>query len=288
MRYVSLAIDGLTLGAVYALIAIGFNLVYRTAGLLDFAQGDKVVVAALVALTLVDAGVPLWAVLLVILLIGIVVGIGYDAAVIRPTQRNCVTAAIIATVGASLILGAGSSIVWGANGRPFPALTPGGFHLGSLKIDYQSLWIWGFLIVVVGVLFFLMLRTRVGQGMVAAASDPLAATAVGINVSRARMTSFAIATALAGLAGVLIAPLTLAGGSIGGVLTIKGFTGAVIGGLDSTGGVVVGALLLGVVESVVGGLLPGGIRDPLAYALLLAVLLVLPTGLFGRRGVRVA
>ncbi|HEX8496488.1 MAG TPA: branched-chain amino acid ABC transporter permease [Actinomycetales bacterium] len=288
MRYVSLAISGLTLGSIYALVALGFHLVFRTAGIIDFAQGEKVVVAGLVALSLIGAGVPLPIALLLVLIGGLVAGVLYDYVVIRPTQRNGPTAAVIATVGASLILGSGHAIIWGSGQTPFPRLTEGSFGLGSIEVEYQSLWIWGILAVIVASLIYLMRRTRAGKGMVAAASDPLAATTVGINVRRTRITAFAIATALAAVAGVLVAPLTLAGGAIGGTLTIKGFTAAILGGIGSTRGVVLGGLLLGVLENVVGGSLPNGLRDPFVFAALLVILLVAPTGLFGGRRGRLA
>lgn len=288
MRYLILAISGLTLGSIYALVALGFHMVFRTAGIIDFAQGEKVVVAGLVALSLIGIGVPLPLALLLVMIGGLLAGVLYDYVVIRPTQRNGPTAAVIATVGASLILGSGHAIVWGSGQNPFPPLTEGGFRLGSTEVEWQSVWIWGILGAIVLGLTFLMRRTRAGKAMVAAASDPLAATTVGINVRRSRIASFAIATGLAALAGVLVAPLTLAGGAVGGTLTIKGFTAAILGGIGSTRGVVVGGLLLGVLENVVGGSLPNGLRDPFVFAALLLVLLVAPTGLFGGRRGRLA
>ena len=138
-------------------------------------------------------------------------------------------------------------------------------------------------------LLTLMKRTRFGKGLVAAASDPLAAVAVGISIRAARLVSFAIATGLAALAGILIAPLTLAGGGIGGTLTIKGFTGAVLGGIDNTLGVVGGSLILGVTETMLqGNLTNNGYVDPIVFGLLLVVLLVAPTGIFGARRGRLA
>lgn len=288
MRYVTLLVSGLTLGSIYALVALGFHLVFRTAGIIDFAQGEKVVVAGLVALSLIQAGVPLPLALLLVVGGGLVFGVLYDYVVIRPTQRNGPTAAVIATVGASLVLGSGHAIVWGSGQTVFPPLNKGGFNLGGTQIEYQSVWIWVILAAIVAGLTILMRRTRAGKGMVAAASDPLAATVVGINVRRTRIVSFAIAAALAAVAGVLIAPMTLAGGAIGGTLTIKGFTGAILGGINSTRGVVLGALLLGVIENVVGGSLPNGLRDAFVFSSLLVVLLIAPTGIFGGRRGRLA
>lgn len=289
MRYLILIVSGLTLGSIYSLIAIGFNLVFRTTGLIDFAQGDKAVLGGLVALSLINLHIPMPLVILTIVLLGIGFGALYDQAVIRPAQRHGPSAAVVGTVGASLVIGSAALVIWGPSGIAFPPITAGGFQISSLQITYQTVWIWGTLAVVVTALLTLMKRTRFGKGMVAAASDPLAAVAVGISIRAARLTSFAIATALAALAGILIAPITLAGGGIGGTLTIKGFTGAVLGGIDNTIGVVGGSLILGVTETMLQGELSNnGYVDPIVFGLLLVVLLVAPTGLFGARRGRLA
>ena len=285
MRNVDLLVSGVTLGAIYALVALGFHLVHRMTGIIDFAQGDKVVLGGLIGLTLVNAHLSNIAVLLlVMLMVGLVLGVIYDWVAIVPTQRNGVIAAVAATVGMSLVLANGHVLVWGPSAQPFPPVASGGIDLGSVRVSYQSLVIWGVLILVGVGLAFLMDRTRIGRGMVAAATDPLAATTVGINVKRTRAISFALAFGLATVAGVLVAPITLAGGGTLGVsLTLKGFTGAVLGGLESTKGVLVGAVLLGVVESQIASFLPSGYVDPLVFGMLIVVLLVLPNGIFGLR-----
>lgn len=285
MQNLELLVSGLTLGAIYALVALGFHLVYRMTGIIDFAQGDKVVVGGLIGLTLVDAHISnIAALLLLMLMIGLVLGVIYDWVAIVPTQRNGVIAAVAATVGMSLVMANGHVLVWGPSAKPFPPVAAGGIDLGKVRISYQSLVIWVVLVLVGVGLTFLMERSRVGRGMVAAATDPLAATTVGINVKRTRAISFALAFGLATIAGVLVAPITLAGGGTLGVsLTLKGFTGAVLGGLESTKGVLVGALLLGVVESQFATFLPSGYVDPIVFGMLIVVLLVLPNGIFGLR-----
>jgi branched-chain amino acid transport system permease protein len=254
-------------------------------GIIDFAQGDKVVLGGLIGLTLVDAHLSNIAALLVlILVIGLVLGVVYDWVAIVPTHRNGVIAAVAATVGMTLVFANGHVLVWGPSAKPFPPVAAGGLDFGKVRISYQSLIIWGVLILVGVGLAFLMERSRIGRGMVAAATDPLAATTVGINVTRTRAISFALAFGLATVAGVLVAPITLAGGGTLGVsLTLKGFTGAILGGLESTKGVLVGAVLLGVVESQIAAFLPSGYVDPIVFGILIVVLLVLPNGIFGLR-----
>jgi branched-chain amino acid transport system permease protein len=257
VQNLELLVSGITLGSIYALVALGFHLVHRMTGIIDFAQGDKVVLGGLIGLTLVNAHISNFAALLVlILVIGLILGVVYDWVAIVPTHRNGVIAAVAATVGMTLVFSNGHVLVWGPSAQPFPPVG----------------------------LTFLMERSRVGRGMVAAATDPLAATTVGINVKRTRAISFALAFALATVAGVLVAPITLAGGGTLGVsLTLKGFTGAILGGLESTKGVLVGALLLGVVESQIASFLPSGYVDPIVFGILIVVLLVLPNGIFGLR-----
>ncbi|HET6154123.1 MAG TPA: branched-chain amino acid ABC transporter permease [Marmoricola sp.] len=290
MLNLELLVSGLTLGAIYALVALGFHLVFKMTGIIDFAQGDKVVLGGLVGLSLVRAGLNVVLVVAIIVLaLGLIVGVVYDLVAILPTQRNGEVAAIAATVGMTLLFANGHQIIWGPDAEPFPAIAGGHFHIGALQITYQSVIIWVVLAVIGGVLAYVLERTRLGRGMIASATDPMAATTVGINVSRDRSLSFALAFGLAAMAGVLVAPITLAGGGgLGTALTLKGFTGAVLGGLGSTRGVIVGSLLLGVLESQLASFLPDGNVDPVVFGILIVVLLVAPNGLFGLRRQRLA
>jgi len=289
VRILDLLVSGLTLGSIYALVALGFHLVFKMTGVIDFAQGDKVVIGGLIGLTLVNQGLSaVLVVALIVLAAGIVLGIAYDAIVILPTQGNGPIAAIAATVGITLVFANGGQLIWGPDGKPFPPVATGGIELGEVRIGYQDLLIWAVVLAVGIGLALLLGRSRVGRGMVAAATDPLAATAVGVNVARMRAIAFALAFGLAALAGVLVAPITLAGGALGTALTLKGFTGAVLGGLGSTRGVLAGALLLGVIESELGVVMSNNVVEPIVLIALIIILLVMPNGLFGLRRQRLA
>lgn len=290
MLHINLLVSGLTLGAIYALVALGFHLVFKMTGIIDFAQGDKVVLGGLVGLTLVRSHLnEVIVVLLIVFAIGLVVGVAYDLIAILPTQRNGDVAAIAATVGMTLVFANGHQLIWGPDAEPFPPIVAGHINIGSVEINWQSIIIWLFLIVVGVVLAYVLERTRLGRGMIASATDPMAATTVGVNVSRDRSLSFALAFGLAAAAGVLVAPITLAGGGgLGTALTLKGFTGAVLGGLLSTRGVILGSLLLGVVEGQLASVLPNSNVDPVVFGALIVILLVMPNGLFGLRRQRVA
>jgi branched-chain amino acid transport system permease protein len=283
MQYVALAIHGLTLGSIYALVALGFHLIYRATGVLDFAQGDKVVIGGLAGLTLLHQSLPLILAFLLVTIGGLAAGAAYDAGVIAPTLRRGLEPATIATVGALLVLGSGHILIWGATGEAFPALISGTVPIGRARVDVQDFLIWGVVAIAVACTVAFLSRTRYGKGLVAAASDPMAAGTVGIDVRRTRLVAFSLAFGLAALAGILVAPVTLAGGTIGPSLTVRGFTGAILGGLDSTWGVVVGALLLGLFEDLVGSQVPYAYLDQLVFSVLILVLLLFPSGLFGIR-----
>lgn len=289
MLWFALLFPGLTLGAIYSLVALGFHAVLQMTGIIDFAQGDKVVLGGLIALSLVHVGIGSVAIVLpIVLAVGLVMGIAYDAIAIWPSQRNGTIAAVAATVGMTLVFANGGQVIWGPNTQAFPDIISGYFTLASVQISWQDVTVWVVVAVVALGFGFLSGRTRVGKGMIAAATDPIAATAAGISVSRCRAIAFGLAFGLAGLAGVLIAPITLAGGSMGTTLTLQGFTGAVLGGIGSTTGVVAGAVLLGVLESELAAVMPNADIDPVVYGALIVVLLVAPSGLFGLRRQRVA
>jgi branched-chain amino acid transport system permease protein len=277
-------VSGITLGAIYALVALGFHLLFRTVNVLDFAQGDKVVVGGLVALSLTTLDLPLPVIMVLVLAGGLVAGVVYEFLVIRPTLPRGVDATVVATVGALLVLSSGHVLLWGATAKPFPPLVDGSVSVGDTPIDAQNFVIWIVVAVVVCAVAFFLAKMRYGKAMVAGASDPMAAGAVGIDVRQTRMIASAAAFALAALAGVLIAPITLAGGVIGPALTLKGFTAAMLGGISSTYGVVAGALILGLVEAFLGTAIPFAYLEPAIFSLLIVVLLVRPSGLFGRQG----
>jgi branched-chain amino acid transport system permease protein len=284
MPDVLLIVSGITLGAIYALVGLGFHLIFRTVNVLDFAQGDKVVVGGLVGLSLVNAGVPLGLTIVLVIVAGALAGVVYELVVIRPALPRGVDAAVVATVGALRVLSSGHVLIWGATAKPFPPVIGGTVHIGKSPIDAQNFVIWGVVAVAVAAVALFLAKARYGKAMVASAADPMAAGTVGIDVRRTRMIASSVAFALAALAGVLIAPITLAGGVVGPALTLKGFTAAMLGGISSTYGVVAGGLMLGLVEALLGAQIPFAYRDPAIFGILILVLLLKPSGIFGKEG----
>ncbi|MEQ8346855.1 MAG: branched-chain amino acid ABC transporter permease [Sneathiellaceae bacterium] len=292
MEILQLVVSGITIGMVYGLVALGYHLIFRATQIIDFSQGEKVALGGLLALSaMLVVGDDLWLALIVATLVGFAIGWVYEWGILRRTYGREQVVQIIATVGVAQIFYQGHGLIWGASAIPFSHSLSGNpqavLELGGARLLADRLWVWGLVILVVGLLHVYFERTRHGQAMIAAADNRLGAQLSGIDVGRMRSQAVAVATALAVLGGVVIAPFTLAGGSIGLPIAVKAFAGAMIGGLYSPLGVVAGSLLVGIIESLAAGLISYGYRDPVAFGLLLVVLLVRPSGLFGRRLTRV-
>lgn len=283
--YLQLVVAGLTMGCIYALVALGYHLILRATRVINFAQGDQVVMGGLIALTFLTwIKLPLFVAVLLALIIGAGVGFGYERLALRPTYKIGEVSTIIASIGASFFFFHGQGLLWGREAQAFPAFSGGDnavIDLMGVKILIQSLWAFGLLALTLILLKLLFERTIYGKAMQAAATNELGAQLSGISPSQMKAYSVAVASGLASLAGVIIAPFTLAGGAMAVPIGIKGFAGAMVGGVSSPVGVVVGGLIVGVVESLAAGLLASGYRDPVAFSLLLLMLLVRPSGLFG-------
>jgi branched-chain amino acid transport system permease protein len=286
-----LLISGVTSGMVYGLVALGYHIVFRATQLIDFAQGEKAALGGLLALSLLSAiGDHPWVALPIIAVGGYVLGWLYEKAILRPIYKRPPIVPIIATVGVAQFIYFGDGLIWGNSALPFPysfsADRSAAIMFGTLRLPIERLWVWGLVIVVVIAASLFFDRSRRGQAMIAAADNQLGAQLSGINVGAMRSHAMSIATALAVIGGALIAPFTLAGGAIGLAIAVKSFAGAMIGGLASPYGVVVGSLIVGVAESLAAGYLSYGYRDPVAFSLLLLVLLIRPEGIFGGRKAR--
>jgi branched-chain amino acid transport system permease protein len=273
---------------VYGLIALGYHIVFRATQLIDFAQGEKAVLGGLLALALLPAiGNHPWLALLIVGVGGYVIGWAYERVILRPVYNRPAIVPIIATVGIAQFMYFGDGLIWGTSARPFPYSFGSDPHaailFGAIRVPVERIWVWGLVMVVLIACSLFFERSRRGQAMIAAADNQLGAQLSGINVDAMRSHAMSIATAIAMFGGALIAPFTLAGGAIGLAIAVKSFAGAMIGGMGSPYGVVVGSLIVGVTESLAAGYLAYGYRDPVAFGLLLVVLLVKPEGIFGGR-----
>jgi branched-chain amino acid transport system permease protein len=280
--------NGLANGCIYILVAMGFNIIYSSTGIINFAQGEFSMLGGLFAFTFaVTAGIPLILAVILSLACTMLVGAAMERAVIFPLRRAGILAAIIATIGASIFLKSMGRIFWPKEAYKVPEFTPGGnISLPGAVVSRQFVWVVGLTAVCVVVVYLFFSRTRSGKAMRACSVNRQAASLVGVNVSSMSLYSFVIAAFLGGLAGLINAPY--ASYSIGLYLGIKGFTAAVVGGLGNTFGAVTGGLVLGLLEEIIPGFLTvvlgisSGFKDAVAALLLILILLWRPQGLLGK------
>lgn len=281
-------IDGLTLGSIYAMIALGFTLIHNATGIINFAQGEFVTFGALITISCTAAGLPLPLAVLLAVLAVTLVGAALDWLAIRPARRASVITLIIITIGASIFLRGLAMWLWGPDALPlrhFSGQRP--IPIGAARILPQHLWILGTVLTVMVALWLLGEKTQVGKAMRACAVNRDAAKLVGIPTERMVRLSFALSGLLGGLAGAIIAPLAMGKYNMGIMLGLKGFCAAILGGMGNPLGAVLGGLMLGVLESLGAGISPigySGFKDAIAFTVMLIVLLARPTGILGRRG----
>ncbi|HEX9883313.1 MAG TPA: branched-chain amino acid ABC transporter permease [Desulfobaccales bacterium] len=277
-------ISGLTSGAIYALIGLGFGIIYNTTTIINFAQGEMVMLGAMSAISIYHL-VPSLPVAFVggvaaVALVGLVL----ERLALRPVRDHSPLTLIIITVGAAVLIKGVAMLLWGKEAYPLPPFSGNvPFHLGEATILPQNLWVLGLTVVLVAALEAFFRLTLVGKAMRACSYNPRAARLVGIAASRMVQLSFGVSAALGAGAGILIAPLTLGVYDMGTMLGLKGFSAAIIGGLGSLLGGVLGGLILGVAEALASGLISSGYRDAVAFLLLLIVLFVRPQGVVGGR-----
>jgi len=277
-------ISGLTNGAIYALIALGFGIIFNTTTIINFAQGEFVMLGAMCAISIYHLAPSLPLAFMGGVIIVSLVGLAFERLALRPVVAASPLTLIIITVGAGVFLKGVAMLLWGKESYtlpPFSGEAP--LHLGTATILPQNLWVLGLTLVLVLALEAFFRLTLMGKAMRACAYNLRAARLVGIAASRMVQLSFALSALLGAGAGILIAPLTLGVYDMGTMLGLKGFAAAIIGGLGSLLGGVLGGLLLGLAESFTSGLISSGYRDAVAFLLLLVVLFLRPRGLLGGR-----
>jgi branched-chain amino acid transport system permease protein len=283
-QIVQYLVTGITVGAIYALVALGFSLIYNASQVINFAQGEFVMIGGMSAVSLLALGLPLPLAVLGAVGVTVAVGMLLEKLAVEPARGASVTTLIIITIGASIFLRGLAAIVWDKQLHALPAFSgnaPIAF-LGA-SVQPQSLWVLFATLLIVALLALFFGRTRVGKGMLATSHNRLAAQLVGINVKRVLMLSFAVSAGLGGAAGILVAPITTTSVDAGVMLGLKGFAAAVLGGLGSGLGALVGGFVLGIVESLTAGYISSAYKDAIAFVLMLAVLFFLPSGLLGKR-----
>lgn len=285
-----LLVSGITTGALYALVALGIVVVYKASRVINLAHGELFMVCGFLAFTFhVIWGVPYLAALFAAVVCGFAIGMLTYGVAFRPVLRQGLVSVLLATVGFSFILKGAARNLWGGRGDfiPFPPIVdPTPILVGNVMILPQQLIALAGAVIVMLLFAVFFKYTPIGKWMQATADNVKAATLVGIRVDRIYMLTFATGAAVAAAAAVLMAPLTLLYPDIGFVLFLKAFAAAVLGGLTSIVGAVVGGLLVGVIESLASGYIHTAFYDVSAFIVIMGALIFLPNGIFGGRGVR--
>ena len=275
--------SGLTVGAIYALVALGFAIIYNASRVINFAQGEFVMIGGMAAAVFVDAGLPLPLSIVVAVGLGMLVGLLLEKLAVEPARGAPVVTLIIITIGASILLRGLAALVWDKKIRPLPAFSgEAPLMIGGATLLPQTLWVLGTTLAAVAALWWFFNRTLSGKAMLAVSHNRLAAQLVGISVRRVLLVSFGLSAALGALAGTLIAPISFTAWDVGVMLGLKGFAAAMLGGIGSGPGAVAGGLALGLIEALGAGYLSSAYKDVFAFVVLLAALVFLPNGLAGR------
>ena len=274
MEFLSYLISGISLGSVYAIIALGYTMVYGIAKMLNFAHGDVIMVGGYVSLMAVSSwGLPAWAAVLVAMVVCTVLGVIIEGLAYKPLRAAPSLAVLITAIGVSYFLQNSALLIWGANPKAYSPVVEGAFRLfdGKLTISYIALLTVVMCLVIMAALTFFTGKTKMGKAMRAVSEDKAAAQLMGINVNSTISLTFAIGSSYTSLM-----PTT---GSMPG---IKAFTAAVFGGIGSIPGAFLGGLLLGIIESLAKAYISTQLANSIVFAVLIVTLLVRPAGLLGK------
>jgi len=285
VKWVQLLVTGVTMGSIYALIALGYVTIYRTSRVVNMAQGAFVMFGAFFTYSfLSELGLPYWlSAILGIIGVAVVAVIMY-LLVLRPLIKVSLVSIILATMALSILFENLALLRWGGYGKNVPAFSGDqAIFIGDVAVFRQSLWVIGLMILVLVGLHLLANFTRIGKQMTATANDPQAASLSGVNTGRMIILAFVISAAIGALGGIAITPINQTSYLSGGIYALSGFVAAILGGWGSSAGAVVGGLALGIIQSLVTGFLPAGYQDAIAYAVLILVLYFRPSGLLGVR-----
>ena len=282
--FLNLVVAGLATGAVYALVAIGFTLLWQTSQTINFAQGEFVMLPAFFMLTAMSVGLPFWAGILAGLALSLVVlGLAFKRIVVDPMLRHGVLPLAIATMALAIALKESVKEFYSAEASPFPSLAPErSVDLLGTPVSLQSLVVFAVAVAAVIGLQFLLTRTSVGRQMQATAQNPTVARILGIPVERMVLYTFLINAALVTVASLLITPIYLAKFSNGETLGLFAFIAAIVGGFNQVRGAIAGGLMLGVIDNLAAAYVSTQYRGAVPLILLIGVILLRPQGLFGR------
>jgi branched-chain amino acid transport system permease protein len=277
--------SGLTSGSIYALVAIGYNIIYNTTGLINFAQGEFVVLGGMLMYTTLNMlGLNIFNSFIITFFVMFFVGLIFERFFLRYVRLKTETNLITLTIALSIILRGLAMVIWGRDSLPITSYV----EEKTIPLIYGSITSQSILVIVVCFITAVFLSsffkyTKYGKAFRACYDDQVASTICGINVNMIRMLSFAIASFLGALAGAIIAPITFVTYTDGVMAGLKGFAAAILGGLGSFWGGLFGGFLLGVIEGFFAFVFPSGFKDAFAFVILLLILFIKPSGFFGKK-----
>jgi len=282
--FIQLLVSGLATGAIYALVAVGFTLLWQTSQTINFAQGEFVMLPAFFVLAAMNLGAPFWLAALFGVAVSIVVlGVLFKLIIVDPMLKYGVLPLVISTIALSLFLKESAKDFYSSQAQPFPALVPpADIHVFGATISTQSLLVLAIAIITVGALHMLLNKTRLGRSMQATAQNPTLARILGIPVQRVVLYTFLINAVLVAIASILVSPIYLAKFTNGETLGLAAFTAAIIGGFNQVRGAILGGIILGVLDNLSAAYLSSQYRGAFPLLILVAVILFRPQGLLGR------
>jgi branched-chain amino acid transport system permease protein len=281
-QFLQFLFSGITVGATYALAALGFTLIYNASNVINFAQGEFIMLGGMLAVLFTQMGLPLPVALMLAIVIPALVGIFMEKVAIEPVKGADTVSLIIITIGASLVI-RGLIQVWLGKGTfSLPAFSGDEpIHILGATLLPQSLWVLTITSLLVISLWYFFSKTLTGKAMLATSFNRTAAELVGINTNFVLFLSFAMSAGLGAIGGILVTPITMTSYDVGIMLGLKGFVAAVVGGLGNGLGAVLGGLLVGILEAMGAGYISSAYKDAMPFALILFILFFMPRGLFG-------
>ena len=282
--FIQLLVSGLATGAIYALIAVGFTLLWQTSQTINFAQGEFVMLPAFFVLAAMNFGAPFWlAALIAVALSVVILGLMFKALIVDPMLKHGVLPLVISTIALSLFLKEGAKDFYSSQAQPFPALVPPiDLHFFEAVISLQSIVVLAVAILTVAALHLLLNHTRLGRMMQATAQNPTLARILGVPVRRMVLYTFLINGVLVAIASILISPIYLAKFTNGETLGMAAFLAAIIGGFNQVRGAILGGVILGVLDNLSAAYLSSQYRAAFPLIILIVVILWRPQGLLGR------
>lgn len=283
--FFQLLFSGLATGAIYALVALGFTLLWQASGTINFAQGEFVMVPAILMVIMIHSGLSLWLSFIIASLISVfLLGWVFKRGLVDPLLKYGMMPIVVATIGLSFVLRNGVRAGYSAEPQPFPNLFPDAlYHFGGVVISATDIGILALALVLIFGTQAFMAKTVTGRAMQAVAQNSESATVLGINVPRMILYTFAVNAMLAASAALLITPIYLAKFDMGELLGTKAFFAAIIGGFSNSRGALLGGLLVGVLENLAGAYISSAYKDAVALIIFMVVIVLRPQGLLGRK-----